>query len=290
MNYSHDDFKFIDSHCHFFPPRMFQSVWRYFERPDDHGNPTNWPVFYKLEIDKLINCLKLFNVVAFTAYNYAHKKGIARSMNDWTFQFASKYKHVIPFGSVWPEDEDKVEYISKAIDEYGFYGIKIQPLVQNFYPLDPRMTPIYDLIVEKGKWICMHAGTFPYRNQYVGYKHFIKFLEKYPDIKIIVAHMGAFEYKKFLTLLETHDNLYLDTTMIYIPNNIFPERKSRRPKAEDLLSYQDKILFGTDFPNIPYEYKNATRGLLDMDLPRNFYEKIFYWNAKKIFNLNQSKP
>ncbi|MBN1802478.1 MAG: amidohydrolase [Candidatus Lokiarchaeota archaeon] len=285
MNFSHYDFKYIDSHSHFFPPRMFQSVWRYFEAPDGDGKPRNWPVFYKLDTDALVQCLASFNVKRFTTYNYAHKKGIARFMNDWTYQFASEYKQAIPFGSVWPEDEDRVEYISKALDEYGFYGIKIQPLVQNFYPADPRMTPIYDLILEKNKWICMHAGTAPYRNQYVGYKHFVEFLKKYPDIKVIIAHMGAFEYKKFLALLDTHENMYLDTTMIYVPNNIFPERKSKRPKAEDLLSYQDRILFGTDFPNIPYKYENSTRGLLEMNLPRDFYEKIFYKNAESVFNL-----
>jgi predicted TIM-barrel fold metal-dependent hydrolase len=129
------------------------------------------------------------------------------------------------------------------------------------------------------------VGTAPYRNDYVGYKHFLKFLEKYPDMIIIVAHMGAFEYKKFLSLLDKHENLYLDTTMIYIPGNIFPERKSKRPTPEDLLSYQDRILFGTDFPNIPYEYERSTKGLLEFELPRKFYEKIFYENARKLFEL-----
>ena len=73
--------------------------------------------------------------------------------------------------------------------------------------------------------------------------------------------------------------------MIYIPNNIFRERKTKRPNPEDLLHYQDRILFGSDFPNIPYDYENSTRGLLDFELPRNFYKRVFYYNAKKMFNL-----
>ncbi|MFX1532036.1 MAG: amidohydrolase family protein, partial [Promethearchaeota archaeon] len=97
--------------------------------------------------------------------------------------------------------------------------------------------------------------------------------------------MGAFEYKKFLKLLDKYENLYLDTTMIYIPDNIFPERESKRPTSEDLLSYQDRILFGSDFPNIPYEYNLATKGLLSLNLPKSFYENVFFNNAKRLFKL-----
>lgn len=97
--------------------------------------------------------------------------------------------------------------------------------------------------------------------------------------------MGAFEYNKFLKLLDKHENLYLDTTMIYIPDNIFPERKAKRPKPDDLTSYQDRILFGSDFPNIPYEYNLSTKGLLSLNLPKTFYENIFFNNAKRLFNL-----
>ncbi|MFX1237199.1 MAG: amidohydrolase family protein, partial [Promethearchaeota archaeon] len=238
------------------------------------------------DTDDLVIKLKSFNVESFTTHNYAHKKGVAEFINEWTCQFANKYKNAIPFGCFWPEDSNRVEYVARLFEQHDFHGIKIQPLVQNFYPDDVRMKPIYDLILEKGKWLCIHAGTAPYRNQYVGYKNFIKLIKKYPDMNVIVAHKGAFEYKKFLSLLNAHDNYCLDTTMIYIPNNIFFEREWIRPKAEELLSYQERILFGTDFPNIPYDYESTTRGLLDMNLPRTFYDKIFYRNAKTIFNLN----
>ena len=65
--------------------------------------------------------------------------------------------------------------------------------------------------------------------------------------------MGAFEYNKFLKLLDTHEKLY-----------------------------------GSDFPNIPYEYERSTQGLLELDMPRGFYENIFYNNAKKLFNISDS--
>jgi predicted TIM-barrel fold metal-dependent hydrolase len=285
MLYTCEDFDFIDAHCHFFPPQLFNAIWNFFEKTDNQGNTRGWPINYKRSPEELVRFLNEHNVKAFTTYNYAHKKGVADYINEWVNGFCKKYKNAIPFGSVWPEDKDRVKYIKKIFDDYDFHGIKIQPLVQNFYLDDKRMYEIYDLILDRGKWLCVHIGTAPYRNQYVGYEYFIKFIDKYPNMKIIVPHMGAFEYKKFLKLLDKFENLYLDTTMIYIPENIFPERKAKRPKPDDLISYQDRILFGSDFPNIPYEYNLSTRGLLGLELPKTFYENIFFNNSKRLFNL-----
>lgn len=285
MLFTHDDFKFIDAHCHFFPPEIFKAIWDFFEKTDENGNIQGWSINYKLSTKELVRVLDTNNVKAFTTYNYAHKKGVANFINEWINQFCKKYKDAIPFGCVWPEDKDRVEYTQKNLDENNFLGIKIQPLVQEFYPDDERMYEIYDLILDRGKWICFHAGTAPYRNKYVGYKNFIKFLDKYPDINVIVAHMGAFEYKEFLGLLDKHENLYLDTAVIFIPDNVFPERKIKRTTPEELTSYQDRILFGSDFPNIPFEYQRSTKGLLEFDLSKKFYDNIFFNNAKRLFNL-----
>ncbi len=285
MPFTHDDFDYIDAHSHFFPPQIFKAIWSYFEQTDEKGNIKGWPINYKLPTEELVRFLESQNVKAYTTYNYAHKEGVAEYINEWVKDFCMTHKNAIPFGCVWPDDENRIEYVKKILEDHNFFGIKIQPLVQEFYPDDKRMYEVYNLILDQGKWICFHAGTAPYRNKYVGYKNFVKFLNKYSDMNLLIAHMGAFEYKKFLHLLDKHENLYLDTTMIYIPDNIFPERKSKRPKPEELISYQDRILFGSDFPNIPYAYQFSTKGLLELELPKNVYQNIFFNNAKRLFNI-----
>ena len=287
MTYSHFDFEYIDIHTHFFPYEIFKAIWDFFEQKDHQGTVRGWNIYYKLRPEELIKILKNHRVKAFTTFNYAHKEGIANYINEWTKNFVENHKNAIPFGCIWPDDKDRVEYIQKLFDVYNFTGLKVQPLVQNFYPYDERLNQVYELIVDRGKWYTIHAGTAPYKNQYVGYKHFIKLMKKYPNMNVIVAHLGAFEYKKFFHLMDKYENLYLDTAMIYIPNNIFPERIVKRPKREDLLSYQDRILFGSDFPNIPYEYEHSTKGLFELNLPKKFYEDIFYNNAKKLFNIHK---
>ncbi|TFF88117.1 MAG: amidohydrolase [Promethearchaeota archaeon] len=283
MPYIVNDFKIIDSHVHFFPSKLFKAIWEFFEVPDKNGTPQGWPVKYKMETEELVQFLKKKNIKNYTTFNYAHKAGVAEFINEWTYKFIKKHKNAIPFGCVSPEDQNRGDYTRKLFDEYEFKGLKLQLLVQNFYPDDERMSPIYNLVIERGKFINFHVGTAPYRNKYVGYSNFIKFLKKFPNIHVIVSHMGGFEYKKFIKLVDQYENLYLDTAMIFIPENIFPERKSKLPDKEDIISYSDKILFGSDFPNIPYDYENSVKGLLNLELPKSVYVKIFYENAKRLF-------
>jgi len=163
-----------------------------------------------------------------------------------------------------------------------------QLLVQNFYPNDERMHDIYKLVVDRGKWITFHAGTGPYHNQYVGYKNFKKFIEKYPNVNVIVAHLGFFETHKFFNLLDKYNNLYLDTAMVYLPKTFSKKWKENIefPTEEELLSHEDRILFGSDFPVISYDYSCSIEGLLNLNLSKSFYQKIFYENAKRIFKVN----
>ena len=287
MTYSHMDFKYIDMHSHFFPPQIFRAIWDFFEATDEKGYIQGWPIKYKLTTEKLVKFLESKNVVAYTTYNYAHNIGVANFINEWTKGFVENHEKAIPFGCVWPGDKDRNEYVLKLFDEYNFLGIKIQPLVQNFYPNDKRMHDIYKLIVDKGKWFTLHAGTAPYTNKYLGYDTFIKLIENFPNMNIIVAHMGIYEYKKFFDLLDKYENLYLDTAMVYIPNYIFEkwQRKIELPKPAELLSYQDRILFGSDFPSIPYDYELSTSKLFELELPKSFYKDIFYNNARKLFDI-----
>lgn len=288
MTFSHFDFRYIDLHTHFFPPEIFKAIWNFFELPNKKGKPRGWPIKYKYSTEKLVKILESQNVEKFSTFNYAHKAGVADFINEWTNQFVKEFKNALAFGCVSPEDEDRVEYISKIFDIYNFYGIKLQLLVQNFYPYDERMFEVYDIILDRGKWITFHVGTAPYSNRYVGYKSFTRFIEKYPNMNVIIAHLGTYEFEKFFGILDEYDNIFLDTAMVYIDLDLFQKwkKKIKLPKPELLLSYEDRLFYGSDFPNIPYDYEFSTKGLLELDLPKKFYENIFYNNAKRIFKLS----
>ena len=83
MLYTREDFDFIDAHCHFFPPQIFKAIWDFFEKTDENGALQGWSIKYKLSTKELVSFLETHSVKAFTTYNYAHKKGVAKFINDF---------------------------------------------------------------------------------------------------------------------------------------------------------------------------------------------------------------
>ncbi len=51
---------------------------------------------------------------------------------------------------------------------------------------------------------------------------------------------------------------------------------------EALLRYQDRILYGLDFPNILFEWEAEIEILKSYGLGNDFYQKVFYQNGLKL--------
>ncbi|MBI3542687.1 MAG: amidohydrolase family protein [Deltaproteobacteria bacterium] len=49
--------------------------------------------------------------------------------------------------------------------------------------------------------------------------------------------------------------------------------------------YQDRVLFGSDFPNIPYDYAAQPASLRGMKLGPEIEAKLFGGNARKLLGL-----
>ena len=54
---------------------------------------------------------------------------------------------------------------------------------------------------------------------------------------------------------------------------------------DDLLRWQDRIVFGSDFPNLPYPYEEERDALWLRDLPPAVYQKMFHDNAAALLGL-----
>jgi len=53
------------------------------------------------------------------------------------------------------------------------------------------------------------------------------------------------------------------------------------------LKNQDRILFGSDFPNIPHAYSNQVAALRKLNLGENIERKIFNDNALNLLALKE---
>lgn len=296
--YKASDFKYIDAHVHFFPKQLFEAIWSYWKRVYVPLFP-NWHNLYEWPHDRRVAFLRDQGVEYYTTLNYAHQKGVAEKLNEWTYEFCKKEPRAIAFGAVHPDDENFLQYAEKALTAFQFKGLKLQLLVTDFFIHDDRLNPLFELMQDLDKVLVLHAGTAPGINRQtfpgskVGVKHFLKYLDKFPENKVVIAHMGGYEYESFFNLAAQNPNVYLDTAMVWVPPEIglFPESDSPgHILGEDrLLSFMaensTQILFGSDFPNIPYHYESAINEMLKLNLPKEAFENIFYENAKRLFKL-----
>ena len=277
--------RIIDMHTHFFPGRLFESIWEWF---GDHY----WHIAYKDSPEGLARTLRGFGVREFVTYNYAHKNGMAESLNAWTAEFAGGTHGALPFATVMPGDEGNLEMLEMLFDQHGFLGMKLQPLVSDFYLCDERMIDVYRLLLERGKILAVHAGTAPVANRFVGAEYFEPVLRELPELKVVVAHMGAFEFDRFFRMVRDYPNVYLDTSVNFIDPSLIAALVSEGkfpplevPASFDpevLLELSDRLLFGSDFPNIPYTYGDCIDSILALDMGEEFNRKVFFENAKRL--------
>lgn len=273
-------YDFVDFHTHFFPRRWFDSIWKFFE-------DNNWRINYKHDPEVLADMLREFGVSHFAILNYLHREGSRDELAEWTRDFAAGQPGAVPFGTVLPGENGNLEAARRWFDEWGFMGIKMQPLVSKM-PIDHEdMIPIYKMMAEKGKWFVVHVGTAPYPNEFTHLDFLESVLSKVPDLPVILAHMGGYDYAGALDMMKRYKSLYLDTTMIFVNTNVF---NSAYPlPVERLLEFDDRIVFGSDFPSIPYNYPEAVNGLHAQGMPDDFYKKVFRENGLRIIAADRGK-
>lgn len=270
----------IDSHVHLFPDRLFKAIWNWFEK---HG----WSVRYKIFSDEVVQKLREQGVERFVVLNYSHKPDMSESLNAWTYEFCKKYPKLIPFGAIHPEDERLNQLLDRCFKEYGFYGLKFHSHVSGIRPDDERMFPIYERLIEHDKVITLHAGNGPSLAGYQestrdvsGVRFVRRMLKQFPDLKVIIPHLGADEFDEFFDLMTEFPNLWMDTTMAlagYFPFEI---------PWDKVEKFSDRILYGSDFPNLPYEMMKEVQNISSSPLQEKTKEKILSGNALRLLGLD----
>lgn len=96
--------------------------------------------------------------------------------------------------------------------------------------------------------------------------------------------MGAFQSAEFLALLPAYPHLYVDTTMAMTSNATpYTGADPGAVSDADLVRHQDRVLFGSDFPLIPYDYDEERRWAWERGLDDRVRRKIFHDNALDFF-------
>ncbi len=268
--------RMIDFHVHLFPDRLFDALWNFFSSV--YGMDVRYRMYYR----ECIGYLRKQGVSPIVYSNYAHRPGVMEGLYEWNTAVLEEFEDVYCFSAYHPGDDGALAMAEKILDHPRILGIKLHLMVQQIYPHDERLYPLYEMVMARKKRLLLHIGTGPEGNQYVGLKEFRRVLDRYPGLPANIAHMGAYEYGEFMDLLDDHPNLVLDTAFVFFQENknsgAFP------PGPELLYRNRDRIVYGSDFPNLVFARESELAGLLDYDLPQDFYDAIFFRNAQKLIN------
>jgi len=273
----------VDTHVHVFPEPVFKALWEWFEK-------NAWPIRYKGTTPELLEYLLKRGVDHIVALQYAHKPGIARDLNQYMLDLCRKFSgHITGLATVFPGEADAGLILEDAFSA-GLQGVKLHAHVQCFDMNSPDMNPIYEICSQKGKPLVMHVGREPKSESYMCDPYVLcradkleQVLRSYPDLKICVPHLGMDEYTAYQRMIETYDNLWLDTSVACA--DFLPTEQVVRFDELRL----DRIMYGSDFPNIPYAWDREIKQIQKSQLSRESMAKMFRENALQFYNITESE-
>jgi uncharacterized protein len=152
----------------------------------------------------------------------------------------------IGFMSVNPTWPDVTEQADQC-REMGLVGVKLGPNYQSFDPLSQPALDFYAYCEWHGLPVLFHQGASPIRSAPLRYTYPLVTDEialRFPELRIVMAHMGHPWGKETVVTIRKHPHVYADVSSIYL-----------RPWVcyESLLAAHEwgcthKLLLGSDFP------------------------------------------
>ncbi|MFC4949353.1 amidohydrolase family protein [Pseudonocardia sp. GCM10023141] len=249
----------VDAHVHFLPESVMRKVWAYFDQGSTHyGMP--WPIHYRLPEEERVAVLAKLGVIAYAPLVYPHKPGMGRWLTEWVTEFAARTPAAVPTATLYPEP-DVADYLGTAV-EGGARAVKVHVQVGGFDPRDPLLRPAWGLLAEAGVPAVVHCGHGPIPGSYTGLDIFAEVLAAHPRLPIVLAHAGMPDFGAALDLVARYERVYLDTTMV---GTAFSQSMAPLPPdwPARLAGIADRVVLGTDFPNIPYAYVEQIRAITD---------------------------
>jgi len=198
---------------------------------DAHTHLGEFPIFKeRLVLDQLITIMDDHNI----------EKAVVSSLPN-TLTLEAQRKHpdrVAGLVRVNPFDKSSPRQIETAIVDWGFKGVKVNPLFNNFTPDDPVMAPVMEVAEKYGVPILIHCGHPPWSLPW----SFERLARKFKEVTIVMAHMGhghIVYINGAIDVAEDHGNIMVDTAGMTMHSKI--------REAVDRLG-SDRVMYGSDMP------------------------------------------
>lgn len=172
-------------------------------------------------------------------------------------------------------------------------GIKLYPYAEHFMLDDDSINPIYEKCLELDIPVLIHTGfqrsslvhpsqvgAKPCKYATLGYPvQFGTVLEKYPELKLIMAHMGGENYFQCLSICLRFENAFLDTAWLeYYAERQFPQ-VTVKAWIEHACKYlgSDRVIYGGE--------GTLPKDICATDISEEEKQNILWNNAAKLYKL-----
>ena len=266
-----------DCHVHLFPDAFYAALHRWF---DAHA----WEIQFRSGAEHVLQHLGEHGIARVVAMVFAHKPGVARYLNGYLRDMARAHPQVVPVGTVLPGEPDAVQIVREAIVDQGCAGIKLHCHVMKTAIDSEQCLEILRACCELRVPAVVHAGREPASDAYgvdtrglCSVARTRAVLQQLPELRLVVPHIGADEFDEYLDLLTEFEHLSLDTAMACA------DYFAVSPDWRRIEQHADRIMYGTDFPIIPYEVDRELRVLAHNILDDNAFRRITYANAAQLW-------
>jgi len=204
--------------------------------------------------------------------------------NAWTCQVAAENPSLIAFINLDPlqDEATMTAELTDKVENHGARGVKLHPSSQQFYPGDRRLWPGYSLAQEMGLPVIFHAGSFASAEQYAQPKHFTDVLASFPDLTVVMAHIGNGFLDESRSMAAAYPNLQFDCSAIISHTSDSFTEKDLTTLIRDIGV--ERVMFGSDYPW--YDPADSAERLLRLDFSEEEKGLLLAGNAIRIYSLD----
>ncbi|MBD3308989.1 amidohydrolase family protein [candidate division KSB3 bacterium] len=213
--------------------------------------------------------------------------------NETIAELVEKQPRFIGFASVDPGRKEAPRLVEQAVTQLGLKGLKLDPALQQFYPNDRNIAyPVYQTCSELNIPVMIHCGMSWAMAGLEKYAYPLPIEEiaiDFPSLRIIIPHVGWPWFTEAVMLALKHQNIYLDTSIIYsgTPKDALRHVLAEQiglPVLERSLHYQ--VLFGSNYPRA--DIRRSVRGLRALEMSASLRDHVCHTNASTLLGLGDS--
>ncbi|MGE0237890.1 MAG: amidohydrolase family protein [Parvibaculaceae bacterium] len=174
-----------------------------------------------------------------------------RDFNLWGCRVAKENPAITPFVSVdlnVAGPEESAALFRELVEDHGARGLKLHSAIHRHGMDDERLWPLFRLCRDYDLPVLGHAGLDPDGAGYAEPKAFARVLEEFPELRLILAHMGGGGWRQTAALAKRFPNVWLDCAEIieWSDASLAPSQCELAALIREVGVH--RVLMGSDYP------------------------------------------